>query len=85
MNMDNHPGPTSSSDKTSSDRARERAQSMFRSMLLLFAGGFVVFAIVGFVATKEVAVVFLSAFIYLGIVVFGWLGQRWLLRNMDGG
>jgi hypothetical protein len=54
-------------------------------MLLVFAGGFVVFAIVAFIATKEVVVVFLSAFIYLGIVVCGWFGQRWLLRNIGGG
>jgi hypothetical protein len=54
-------------------------------MLLVFAMGFAVFAIVAFVATKEVAVVFLSAFTYLGIVVCGWLGQRWLLRNLGGG
>ena len=83
--MDNHPGPTSSSDKASRDRARKRAQSTFRSMLLVFAGGFIVFAIVVFIETKEVSVLFLSAFIYLGIAVFGWLGQRWLLRNMDDG
>jgi hypothetical protein len=83
--MDNHPGPTSSSDKASSDRARERAQSAFRSMLLVFAGGFAVFAVVAFIATKEISVVVLSAFIYLGIAVFGWLGQRWLLRNIDDG
>jgi hypothetical protein len=82
--MGNHPGPTSSSGKSSSDRARERAQSMFRSMLLVFAVGFVALAIVGFIATKEVAVVFLSGFTYLGIVVFGWFGQRWLLRNIGG-
>jgi hypothetical protein len=83
--MGNDPGPTSSGDKASSDRARERAQSMFRSMLLVFAGGFVVLAVVAFVATKEVGVVFLTAFIYLGIVICGWFGQRWLLRNIGGG
>lgn len=33
----------SSSDKASSERARKRAQSMFRSMLLAFAGGFAVY------------------------------------------
>jgi hypothetical protein len=77
-------GPASSSGKASSDRARERAQSMFRSMLLAFAVGFFVLAIVAFIATKEVGVVFLLAFIFLGIVVCGWLGQRWLLRNISG-
>jgi hypothetical protein len=54
-------------------------------MLLVFTGGFVVFAIIAFIATKEISVVFLTAFTYLGIAVFGWLGQRWLLRNIDGG
>jgi hypothetical protein len=83
--MENHPGPMSSSDKARIDRARERGQSMFRSMLLVFAGGFVGFAIVAFIVTKEVSVLFLTAFIFLGIAVFGWLGQRWLLRNIGGG
>jgi hypothetical protein len=82
--MDSHPGPKSSSGKASSNRARERAQSMFRSMLLVFAIGFVALAIVGFLATKEVAVLFLSGFTFLGIVVCGWLGQRWLLRKIGG-
>jgi hypothetical protein len=80
--MGNHPGPISSSGKASSDLARERAQSMFRSMLLVFTVGFVAFAIVGFITTKEVAVVFLSGFTYLGIVGFGWCGKRWLLRHI---
>jgi hypothetical protein len=53
-------------------------------MLLVFAAGFVAFAIVAFIVTKEIAVVFLSAFIFLGIAVGGWFGQRWLLRNLDG-
>lgn len=82
--MDNHPGPTSPSDKTSSDRARERAQSMFRSMLRVFAVGFAALAVVAFIATGEVGAVLLVVFIFLGIAVFGWLGQRWLLRNIDG-
>jgi hypothetical protein len=55
---------------------------MFRSMLLVFAIGFVVLTVVSFIVTKEVAVVFLLAFTYLGIVVCGWFGQRWLLRNL---
>jgi hypothetical protein len=83
--MDNHPGMTSSSEKTSSDRAKESAQSIFRTMLLVFTGGFVVFAIVAFIATKEVSVVFITAFTYFGIAVCGWFGQRWLLRKIDGG
>jgi hypothetical protein len=83
--MDNHPGTTSSGEKTSSDRAREGAQRMFRSMLLVFTGGFVVLAIVAFIATKEVSVVFITAFTYFGIVVCGWFGQQWLLRKIDGG
>ncbi len=58
---------------------------MFRSMLLLFTGGFLVFGVVAFIVTKEVSAVILTAFIYLGIVVCGWFGQRWLLRNIGGG
>lgn len=83
--MGSHPGPTSSGDKASGDRARKRAQSMFRSMLLAFAGGFAALAVVAFIATGEVGAVLLVVFIFLGIAVFGWLGQRWLLRNIDGG
>jgi hypothetical protein len=76
-------GTPNSSDKASGDRARERAQSMFRSMLLAFAVGFAVLAIVAFIATKEVGIIFLVVFIFLGIAVCGWFGQRWLLRNID--
>ncbi len=83
--MGNYPGPTGSGDKTSSVRARERAQSMFRSMLLVFAVGFAVLAVVAFIVTGEISAVLLVVFIFLGIAVFGWLGQRWLLRNIDGG
>jgi hypothetical protein len=53
-------------------------------MLLAFAVGFVALAIVGFIATKEVGVVVLVGFIYFGIAVCGWFGQRWLLRNLGG-
>jgi hypothetical protein len=79
LNLGNHPGPN---DQARLDRSRERGQSMFRSMLLVFAIGFVVLTVVSFIVTKEVAVVFLLAFTYLGIVVCGWFGQRWLLRNL---
>jgi hypothetical protein len=81
--MDHDLGPTSSSDKASIDRARDSGQRMFRSMLLVFTVGFAALAIVAFIETGEVAVVFLVVFIYLGIAVFGWLGQRWLLRNIS--
>jgi hypothetical protein len=54
-------------------------------MLLAFAGGFAALAVVAFIATGEVGAVLLVVFIFLGIAVFGWLGQRWLLRNIDGG
>jgi hypothetical protein len=83
--MGSHPGPTSSSDKASVERARKRGQSMFRSMLLVFAGGSAALAIVAFIATGEVAAVLIVVFGFLGIAVFGWLGQRWVLRNIDGG
>jgi hypothetical protein len=83
--MGKHPGPTSPIDKASIDRAREGGQRMFRSMLLVFTVGFAAFAVVAFIATGEIGVVFLVVFTYLGIAVCGWFGQRWLLRNMDGG
>jgi hypothetical protein len=54
-------------------------------MLLAFAVGFAAVAIAGFIATKEVVVVILVIFTFLGMAVCGWLGQRWLLRNMDDG
>lgn len=75
----------SSSSKASGDRARARAQGAFRSMLLVFAVGFAALAVVTFIATEEVGAVLLVVFGFLGIVVFGWLGQRWVLRNLDDG
>lgn len=80
-----HPGPADPNEESISDRARHRAQSAFRSMLLMFAVGFIALAVVGFIATKEVGVVLLVGFIYFGLAVCGWFGQRWLLRNIDGG
>lgn len=82
--MHEDPDPTSSNGEASGARVRKRAQSMFRSMLLMFTIGFGVFAVVVYIETKEVVVVFLVAFTYLGGAVFGWLGQRWLLRNIGG-
>jgi hypothetical protein len=72
-------------NKTRNDRAREAGKRAFRSMLLAFAVGFAAVAIAGFIATKEVVVVILVIFTFLGMAVCGWLGQRWLLRNMDDG
>ena len=83
--MGNHPDPTSSSDRASVERARKRGQSMFRSTLLAFAGGSAALAVVAFIATGEVAAVLLVVFGFLGIAVFGWLGQRWVLRNIGDG
>lgn len=74
-----------SSSEASSDRVRARAQGAFRSMLLVFAVGFAALAVIAFIATGEVGPVLLVVFGFLGIAVFGWFGQRWLLRNMDGG
>jgi hypothetical protein len=54
-------------------------------MLLVFAVGFAALAVIAFIATGEVGPVLLVVFGFLGIAVFGWFGQRWLLRNMDGG
>lgn len=83
--MGKHPDPANSNDKASVERARKRGQSMFRSTLLAFAGGSAALAVVAFIATGEIAAVLLVVFGFLGIAVFGWLGQRWVLRNIDGG
>lgn len=83
--MGDQPGSMSPSDKASIDRARKRAQSGFRSMLLVFAVGFAALAIVTFISTGEVAAVLIVVFGFLGIAIFGWLAQRWVLRNIDGG
>jgi hypothetical protein len=84
LTMSNPPGPAGQSDQSISDRARERAQSAFRSMLLVFAVGFAALAVIAFIATGEVGAALLVVFGFLGIAVFGWLGQRWLLRDIDG-
>jgi hypothetical protein len=53
-------------------------------MLLVFASGFAALAVFAFVATGEVGPVLLVVFAFLGIAVFGWFGQRWLLRDVGG-
>jgi hypothetical protein len=53
-------------------------------MLLVFAVGFAALAVVAFIVTGEVGAALLVVFGFLGIAVFGWLGQRWLLRNIGG-
>jgi hypothetical protein len=85
MIMSDHLGTPNSPSKESEDGAREAGRSAFRSMLLVFAVGFGALAVVAFIATGEVGPVLLVVFGFLGIAVFGWFGQRWLLRNMGEG
>lgn len=63
--------------------ARQRADSVFRGMLLVFGVGFLVFAIVGYIVTKEVGIVVLSVCIYGLTVAVGLWGKRWIMRNID--
>jgi uncharacterized membrane protein (Fun14 family) len=63
--------------------ARQRASSVFRGMLLVFAVGFLAFAIVGYIVTKEVGIVVLFVCIYGLTVVVGLWGKRWIMRNID--
>jgi hypothetical protein len=64
------------------DMAVRRANSMFRGMLIIFAIGFLVLALVGYITTHEVAVIVLMALIYVGILLVGFWGKRHLLRDM---
>lgn len=63
--------------------AKQRADSVFRAMMLVFAAGFLTFAVVGYIVTREVGIVVLFVCIYgLGLVVGLW-GKRWIMRNID--
>jgi 4-hydroxybenzoate polyprenyltransferase len=81
--MDDRPDTPNASNETSVERARARGQRAFRSMLGVFAVGFAALAGVAFIVTGEAAAVLLVVFAFLGIALFGWLGQRWLLRNIN--
>lgn len=59
-----------------------RANSMFRGMLIIFAIGFLVLALVGYISTHEVAVIVLFAVIYVLILLVGFWGKKRLMRYM---
>ncbi|HEV7944038.1 MAG TPA: hypothetical protein VGP17_14715 [Solirubrobacteraceae bacterium] len=64
------------------DAATRRANSVFRGMLVVFAIGFATIALVGYIATHEVAVIVLFAVIYGGIALIGFWGKKYLIRDM---
>ncbi len=66
-----------------SSLARQRADSTFRGIMLVFAIIFLAFAIVGYIVTKEVGIVVLFVCIYGSIVAVGLWGKRWIIRNID--
>jgi Flp pilus assembly protein TadB len=63
--------------------ARRRADSVFRGMLLIFVVGFLMFAILGYIMTKELGIVVLFVCIGGLTVVVGIWGKRWIIRNID--
>ncbi len=63
--------------------ARQRADSAFRGIMLVFGIGFLAFAIVGYIVTKEVGIVVLFVSIYGLTVVVGLWGKRWIMRTID--
>ena len=63
--------------------AKRRADSVFRGMLLVFVVGFLMFAIIGYIFTKEVGIVVLFVCICGLTVVVGLWGKRWIMRNID--
>ncbi len=66
-----------------SSLARQRADSTFRGIMLVFGIGLLAFAIVGYIVTKEVGIVVMFVCIYgLGLVISLW-GKRWIMRNID--
>jgi uncharacterized membrane protein (Fun14 family) len=56
--------------------ARRHADSVFRGIMLVFGIGFLAFAIVGYIVTKEVGIVVLFVCIYGLTVVIGLWGKR---------
>lgn len=63
--------------------ARQRANSAFRGVMLVFAIGFLAFAIVGYIVAQEVGIVVLFVCLYGLMVVVGLWGKRCIMRVID--
>jgi uncharacterized membrane protein len=67
---------TGSSEDEVATNARQRAESVYRRMLLAFGVGFAVVAVVAVVLTHEVGIVILLALAYGLVVVIARWGMR---------
>jgi Flp pilus assembly protein TadB len=64
------------------ETATRRANSVFRNMLVIFAIGFFIIALFGYITTHEVAVIVLFVVMYGLIVLVGLWGKKRLMRDM---